>query len=563
MGNESELTLVMKAKDLASKSVLGLQGSLRGLHGVAGKAGGGLKTLGGGIAHVAKQGALLAAGALTAIVGALGLATKAAAEEETGIVRMNQALKANVKGFTGNTAAIEATIAQREKLAFSDDSLRASLTLLVAKTHDVGKAMALQAIAMDLARLKGIPLEDASKKLSMALSGNKKILKELGIELPKTATQTQILAAIQKAAAGQAAAYGATSQGAMEAFKIAAGDLVEDIGGAFLPIMTGLFKFLTDTGIPAIRGVMKAIGDWFAANQPLISQITGFVSGVLSAIVSFITGTVVPTIAAVVGAVGSWIAANQPLIQGIQGFVSGVLDTFVLGIKTIVDIFTSFGPLAPIIAGVTAAVIALGVAASINPLILILGAIVLAVGILAKAWNENWGGIRQVFASVAQFIGAALDNLRKGFDAFLGFFRSIWDGIVGIAKGGANFMIGIINGIISAIDGIQVHIPRIGLDTPAGFIGVGPFDWNGLQIPKIPYLAEGGIARRPTLAMIGERGDEAVVPLDSPQARGMLGGPSGSPVVIVLQLDGREISRFVDRRLYLSLARSGTSTRPR
>jgi len=30
----------------------------------------------------------------------------------------------------------------------------------------------------------------------------------------------------------------------------------------------------------------------------------------------------------------------------------------------------------------------------------------------------------------------------------------------------------------------------------------------------IPFLAEGGIVHRPTLAMIGESGPEAVVPLD-------------------------------------------------
>jgi len=33
------------------------------------------------------------------------------------------------------------------------------------------------------------------------------------------------------------------------------------------------------------------------------------------------------------------------------------------------------------------------------------------------------------------------------------------------------------------------------------------------QIPTIPNLAKGGIVTKPTLAMIGEKGPEAVVPL--------------------------------------------------
>jgi hypothetical protein len=36
---------------------------------------------------------------------------------------------------------------------------------------------------------------------------------------------------------------------------------------------------------------------------------------------------------------------------------------------------------------------------------------------------------------------------------------------------------------------------------------------KGFSVPNIPYLAEGGIVTGPTLAMIGERGPEAVIPL--------------------------------------------------
>ena len=42
-----------------------------------------------------------------------------------------------------------------------------------------------------------------------------------------------------------------------------------------------------------------------------------------------------------------------------------------------------------------------------------------------------------------------------------------------------------------------------------------------LNIPEIPSLAAGGIVTKPTLALIGENGPEAVVPLGS---RGASGG---------------------------------------
>ena len=44
---------------------------------------------------------------------------------------------------------------------------------------------------------------------------------------------------------------------------------------------------------------------------------------------------------------------------------------------------------------------------------------------------------------------------------------------------------------------------------------------KGFDIPDIPMLANGGIVTGPTLAMIGEAGPEAVIPLDR---MGQVGG---------------------------------------
>jgi SLT domain-containing protein len=44
---------------------------------------------------------------------------------------------------------------------------------------------------------------------------------------------------------------------------------------------------------------------------------------------------------------------------------------------------------------------------------------------------------------------------------------------------------------------------------------------KGFDVPNIPMLAEGGIVTSATLAMIGERGPEAVIPLDR---MGQMGG---------------------------------------
>jgi hypothetical protein len=270
--------LILKARDMAS-------GEVDKLHRSLGRAGSGVKGLGHAFSTLAKVGILGVITAIGTAIGFMGLATKAAAEEQVGIARMDAALKANVKGWKGNTAAIEATIAQREKLAFSDDSLRASLTILVTKYKNVAKATALQATAMDLARLKGISLEDATTMLSKGLDGSAKVLKQLEIVLPKTATEHERLAAIQKRVAGQAVAFGKTAEGAQKAFGIAVADVVEDIGAGLLPIMTQAFTWLTSTGIPAVRGIIATVQGWLAANKPLIDQIGVFLTGALKVVI--------------------------------------------------------------------------------------------------------------------------------------------------------------------------------------------------------------------------------------------------------------------------------------
>jgi phage-related minor tail protein len=83
----------------------------------------------------------------------------------------------------------------------------------------------------------------------------------------------------------------------------------------------------------------------------------------------------------------------------------------------------------------------------------------------------------------------------------------------------------------STLGGFKVHVPGI----PG--TSVGNYD---ISIPK---LANGGIVSRPTLALIGEQGPEAVVPL----SRG--GGMGG--VVINLSTnavitDGRSLAQMVD-----------------
>jgi hypothetical protein len=75
-----------------------------------------------------------------------------------------------------------------------------------------------------------------------------------------------------------------------------------------------------------------------------------------------------------------------------------------------------------------------------------------------------------------------------------------------------------INAVIRAWNG--VGIPSFGVHIPIPGAPDINFNTPSVSLPDIPQLAQGGIVDRPTLALIGEAGPEAVVPLSS----GRMGG---------------------------------------
>ena len=105
-------------------------------------------------------------------------------------------------------------------------------------------------------------------------------------------------------------------------------------------------------------------------------------------------------------------------------------------------------------------------------------------------------------------------DLVKGLALFAAeFTRGIVDSLIEAFKGMANKGLELgkafANGIIDVINN-QV----IGRINDLLEFKVGPVKINPPDIPKIPKLADGGIVTGPTLALIGEAGPEAVIPLD-------------------------------------------------
>jgi hypothetical protein len=223
--------------------------------------------------------------AFSALSGAVGTASDfladsvlAARDEEVGIRRLTTAIQENVAGWDGNIDAIERVIDEREKLGFSDGEQRETLAVLTSVTKDHTKALDLQRIAMDLARLRGMDLASASDLIGKVYAGNVGILSRYGIQLARGTSATEALAEIQRRASGQAEAFADTAAGAAETLAIEFENLQEDIGKELLPVMVELAGVLRDDVVPAARDAVA----WFAENGEVIGAVADAVIGLFN-----------------------------------------------------------------------------------------------------------------------------------------------------------------------------------------------------------------------------------------------------------------------------------------
>ncbi|NIB87853.1 phage tail tape measure protein [Streptococcus pseudopneumoniae] len=200
-----------------------------------------------------------------------------------------------------------------------------------------------------------------------------------------------------------------------------------------------------------------------------------------------------------------------------------------------------------------------------------------------ERWNDVTSALSKVASWFGDIFGKAFDAVKNAFSSIGDFFKGVWDTVksifvnagqmVGEAVGGAfksavNAVLGtienVVNGFIGMINGV--------LDVVRNLPGLG---WIGsVSTVSLPRLARGGIVDSPTIAMIGEAGKEAVVPLENTGFIQTLGRVVSSAVVnamagvgpqggfsgdgdIVIQIAGHEFGRVAIQEINKEHERAG------
>jgi len=227
---------------------------------------------------------------------------KAAIEDEQAQLRLAAALKSATGATEGQIQATEDYILKTSlATGVADEQLRPAFQRLAVSTKDVDEAQKLLNLSLDIAKGRGLDLEQVANALGRAQDGNTTALGRLGLGLSKaelsTLTFTEVQQKLSDLYGGAAAANAETFQGKIDRLKVGFDEAKEALGVALLPQVERFIGFLNETGIPTLNAFIAGLtGDQGLSaglqqsqkGAETFGKVIAGVAGIISGFITFI-----------------------------------------------------------------------------------------------------------------------------------------------------------------------------------------------------------------------------------------------------------------------------------
>lgn len=256
-------------------------------------------------------------------------------------------------------------------------------------------------------------------------------------------------------------------------------------------------------GLALVLATVSNLIKTFSASGMKLNEVIGLMSTILLSLVV--------TMGAV-ALLGPAMTAGLIPFLGVVGGISALLTVMALTLPTILDAIEKF------IVNTAPATISIieAISNGINIIITAIGTtlppIIDSIGGL---FDSIFGGIAKIIESVSNSIIKLQDSTIRFIEKLGPALNKLVDGVISAVTKLINFLISgieymvnlVISGVNKIIDAINSIGDNIGFTIPR----VPEF-----EMPRfVPKLARGGIVAKPTQAIIGEAGREAVMPLDN------------------------------------------------
>ena len=296
-----------------------------------------------------------------------------------------------------------------------------------------------------------------------------------------------------------------------------------------LPILVDLFLTLIEAILPLVPTLVLLIESLLPVFVQILEQLTPLLENTaviiaenLVVAVEFLTGVLTWLLEEVIIPVVDFINENfQPALTKIGeiavdvgeffvkmgGFFQGVYNDVLLPIK---DFFVGAFKIAIEAAGVYFEVLSTAFSTYMTALQTVFNTVVMPV----------YNFFKDTFGTAFSAAGTAVETLGE-------VFSTVWGGITSTVETAVEAVKTAINFIIKGWNSIEFTLPKVSVPF------VGDFGGQTFGTFKIPELANGGVVRSPTLALIGENGPEVVSPLNRQRRDFLPGGDGGGAVVSI------------------------------
>lgn len=441
------------------------------------------------------------------ITGGLVYALKEAELHQKNLSQLDAVLKSTA-GAAG--LAKDAILAQGEALAkvtqYDNDAILQGQNMLLTFTNIKG-TIAEQATPalLDLASAMGTDVKDSAIQLGKALNDpvmGMTALRRVGVTFSKD--QAEVVKKLVET--GQVA----------KAQQLILDELTKEFGGSAKAQLDPWVKFKQ-----AIDDTFKALGKELL---PIVNQFLVKAAEVATRVIDWTEKhpALTKTILIVVGALG--------LLLTVVGGALVTFGAFALAISAIGTALSISAGAVLIAAGViTATIIALGIIA-----VLIIKYHREIWEFVSKIWNDivnwikgHWEMIVNVLLPGLGFLVAFMiknwnqikTDVVAVWNAIADFFIAVWDNIKKTFNDAFAFVMNIVDKISSAVDKVRNAVSSVVPSMNQGG-SLNPFSPSF----QLPHFASGGIVTGPTVAMVGEAGPEAIIPLG--------GGGFGNNIII-------------------------------
>jgi hypothetical protein len=383
--------------------------------------------------------------------------------------------------------ALGYALAGATKAAMEDEAAQVELarTLNISASATDAQIAATENMISKFSLASGIADDDLRPALANLVRGTKDIEKAqegLSLAMDISTATGKDLATVSDALAK---AYGGNMKG-LKALSPEMAALIKDGAdlNTVMDVLGGTFGGATATAAGTAEGQMKRFGIAIAEAK---ENIGAALIPVIEKALPLLT------------ALGAWAQENTTTFLVIAGVIGG-LAAAIVAINVALKVYNAVQVITNALTAVWNALLLA------NPITLVVLAVVALIAILAALYFK-FDGVRKIVDTVFK---AITTGVKFSFDAIKGYFE---------------FMMGVYKSIFNGIAKLWNNtIGKLSFEFPGWVPGLGG---KGFSVPNIPMLAEGGIVTGPTLAMIGEAGPEAVVPLSK------MGGMGGGVTVNV------------------------------